>query len=1376
MFDHGGYLESQYEDLDNGLEPYMNAALGVEAGNVKHFSVKHAGEKLDSFFGGNPAYPDEVYFEERNAMNAADTLSGVSYTLLRNAGAGRLTIADGEGETVFLKELGPAYSAFYHVNNATWMNTSASQTIGFSPADAEEGDRFIATLTYAPEYYTKGEEVDWDALGQGASMSISWAVDNTAPVIDDDKLDVHYNAKSGTFTAIDLDVTDNLWIAGVCLADEEQNLLGSFGSEKDTGAGETVSYTFELPEDVSDHLFIQAYDYANNYVTYKINLDRDDLKGEYKLSLDEESLRVLRGSTARLTAVAEPWGSSEEVTWSSSDDSIASVDENGIVTGVSEGVATITATSVEHPDVSASAEVEVFVIKMTLTGALQDEDGNPQLFTWNVADDLTWTDAGELENGMTAMSHDWLIDDGQYIYQQDWDGYMHQIDAATLETVATSEAATGFGAPVEDFDFAYYYNNYTDNRPYDFTGDGYVLDDDVQALLDYVVLGTELAANAEYADIDYDGDVDTYDVYQMLPYAGYLAPHRAVAVAETYLLYSEDVMENTFARGFPLGEYFEKYTGATQFVAVTWDYGDEDGDEFIALDNAGALWILTFGLDGGLNLGFIETDLLLSYPMMDDVTTGNSLVAGDDGCLYLAHYNGSTSEIYQLAYDEAQELYVSTKIGDVGDNIWPAVLINASSNPDAEPETVDPDGRTACGKSIVPEHETVAALTKDDAVLLGTELTEGVFSAKNSGREYAGIEAIRGIGTDTVNLYANEDTTNGQVKVTFGGAVLAGLEVGADYYAVAESNDGLVLGFVSCDAIPAEKTIAALTFEGNDTSSVRVRFSEVNDVNPYEGEDGDEELNLDLVRTELESATYNANENTEVFVTYGTVPDGCKIEIAGIVAAREADYLKSPDALVYHANNGEDDDPDGFFSRGFKPSGTHGRYTWTKTKVVTDSIDEEGNGWYVRSFLRYTYNNVTRDLYGDLNFVKPGTDYSVLEGVKTELETATYNADKNTEVFVTYGTVPEGCTIEAAGIVAAREAAYLGSPEALVYHANDGEDDDPDGFFSREFKPSGTHGRYTWTKTKVVTDSIDEEGNGWYVRSFLRYTRNGRTMDVYGDLIYVKPGTDYSVLEDIRTELETATYNADKNTEVFVTYGTVPDGCTIEVAGIVAAREAEYLKSPEALVYHANNGENDDPDGFYSRGFKPSGTHGRYTWTKTKVVTDSIDEEGNGWYVRSFLRYEHNGRTVDVYGDLIYVKPGTDYDMNAVPEDSSGTESAGAATTLQTATYNPETKREIFVTYGSVAPEGCVIEMAGIVASSEKAYLESNGELTFENAEYPRAFTPAGDHGRYTWTKTSVEEGDIWYVRSYLKYTFNGKTTELYGDLVKITAGQDHAG
>ena len=64
------------------------------------------------------------------------------------------------------------------------------------------------------------------------------------------------------------------------------------------------------------------------------------------------------GSTVKLDVSLSGSIADGGVNWTSSDDKIATVDENGLVTGVSAGKVTITATSKVKPEVSASIEIE----------------------------------------------------------------------------------------------------------------------------------------------------------------------------------------------------------------------------------------------------------------------------------------------------------------------------------------------------------------------------------------------------------------------------------------------------------------------------------------------------------------------------------------------------------------------------------------------------------------------------------------------------------------------------------------------------------------------------------------------------------------------------------------------------------------------------------------------------------------------------------------------------------------------------------------------------------------------------------------------------------------------------------------------------------
>ncbi len=119
------------------------------------------------------------------------------------------------------------------------------------------------------------------------------------------------------------------------------------------------------------------------------------------VTLSDTDINIEKGKTATLTAIVAPDNATDKtVTWSSSDDAIATV-ENGVVTAVTPGTATITAKAGE---ITATCKVTVVILTEGVT-----LDKNSLVFTFgdepkqltatlspeNTTDEVTWSSSDE---------------------------------------------------------------------------------------------------------------------------------------------------------------------------------------------------------------------------------------------------------------------------------------------------------------------------------------------------------------------------------------------------------------------------------------------------------------------------------------------------------------------------------------------------------------------------------------------------------------------------------------------------------------------------------------------------------------------------------------------------------------------------------------------------------------------------------------------------------------------------------------------------------------------------------------------------------------------------------------------------------------------
>ena len=402
MFDRGSRLEYLYRfgDGETGLRPYMwfpdesAGGLGEDAFDVESFLVQYAGDSNFYDFGGNPLLDDETYHPERNALNAGDVLAGVSFTQIRNAGASRFYVTDKYDRVVKGSEMqgGASYAAYYYPAQAKWKDTTSTAQFNYIPRNVKEGSELTAHYQLALEYFVDSDGyVRWDELGAGSELAIPFVIDNTAP----DIVTVYRDSSDGTeeeeaADVLTVTVHDNQYIAAVALFTDKGELKDAQGALEDVLRGKEVEYSFDLKgifgdKDVYPYLLVQVYDYARNLATYKVNLVDDLSDAEVKsVKLNTNEANVVVNNSIRLSADVLPWGIDDAVTWTSSNEKVAVVNDEGLVTGVSEGTAVITAASALDPTKSDSCEVTVKFVDKELNGIVWDENGEVWFSDFNL--------------------------------------------------------------------------------------------------------------------------------------------------------------------------------------------------------------------------------------------------------------------------------------------------------------------------------------------------------------------------------------------------------------------------------------------------------------------------------------------------------------------------------------------------------------------------------------------------------------------------------------------------------------------------------------------------------------------------------------------------------------------------------------------------------------------------------------------------------------------------------------------------------------------------------------------------------------------------------------------------------------------------------
>ena len=801
MFDIGSYLEYQEAHSESRV-PYMYAA-SQSATKYQGLTVQYAGDPFVYYFGGNP-YVDETYDPNRASINPDTTVFvRATFSLIRNAADARVTITGENGNVYYDKASGsPTASAYYYSNGAAWRNAQGNIGLNTAPTAAANGEKITVKVTEAPEYYVTynadGTHVtNWDALGDGASRSYTAFIDRTEPVLSNVyfREDAETGARSLVLTA-----QDDRYVSAAFLFnyDEMKVLARAAGSPEGAalGAATDISLDLSKAEDV-DHLYIQVCDYADNKATYKINLNKEELNGPVSVTLDKQSVEMYKGGTAALNAEVSPFGVHPDgVTWKSSDETVATVNARGIVTGVNKGTATITAASIKDPTATASCTVTVKTVDTTLVGALMDTNGDAQFFTWDLEHDATWKKLVNFETTKSVSASTFDTRTGN-VYLQDGSFNINKMDLDTGKTLATYPG--------------------------------------------------------------FEGEIPMWDMEYSLVYSTEAKPMLA-SVYNTYFLAPKPVDNldlSAFSLGlylwrYGVASYFTAVTslGANKIDTDKDGVKDTDTELFLALDDAGNIWTMNVypsvdketGEDSwSASFGILESNLAnvgyVANPT-DDGDLYDSLYAtveGQELVLYLSTCDGNTSNVYRILLNEDTGKWEAAQVASFGDGVWPATLVGSMYH--ANEDTTEAVN-AAMSKTTVHTTQAVEMTSAQIQRYNGAE-TKAASGSLNASAPTANVvnlpmgDAAENASTSKVTVSADEKTvtvdviakdaaTNGLFNVDYDAAnlTLTNVSFNTQYSSHKDEAGKVTLGYVDLNGVTAGSTVATLTFTVNDPTAL----------------------------------------------------------------------------------------------------------------------------------------------------------------------------------------------------------------------------------------------------------------------------------------------------------------------------------------------------------------------------------------------------------------------------------------------------------------------------------------------------------------------------------------------------------------------------
>ncbi len=826
MFDKISLNDAYWYEA-NGYAPYMDTLAGAYTytGNLytNFMTIKHDGSEEE--FTGNPYYVEDEFPYDKLAISDKTEIVDFYYNLIRPVGtlgyvASYLDENNNITEYADSKVLDTNLEgAYYDDNDGEKVNTDtaiASISTPISDYGLEENEKIRIGLYAIPEYYAmllnaaylgldvtdgysgmfepyyagetlQGFLMQYDLLGQGAKIEYDFTVDNTAPVIDKDNL--VFDEEAGT---VQVKATDNLNIAYLAV----ESVDGKTIYAEEVPASEAAEYTFDISEVINEaegYVAIFVGDYAGNEAAVALKVNDKEAADPTKASevnIKPSKVTIFKGKTQSVGYEVLPITTEDKtVTWSSEDQSIALVDENGTITGVNAGETKVFATSNSDNSVVGECIVKVLYLEKDLNGIVYIEDSTNHYMDFNTG---TLPKYNYVEEQCADESMQTVFDNDGYFVAGSLSSDTTLYKLYPKENYKTEELGKNY---VQAFDTAYGLYDYDEEENIDYSMYSYVYGN-------YLIFGNLIPEPEEEG---------SEELFSGLPYA--------------LLNVSRTDIGSALLAGIA-------FTGLD----------DETGlPGYLVLDTNGKIWYTAVSMAEDYSLSFTDPELIVNTGIKTDYRYQSLYYDGE--YVYWSHRDGDYANFY-IIDPVNKEVYYA---GNFGTEIWPVSGLYEI------PKTTEPDPDDPGNKIVSPltakSVDTISQLkanikTLDEAKEelekeLGTATrgADGSLNAVNAGA-LKSVPAPKALPTaddddpvnggdepqtpaevvpNTIDLVESVDSANGYMTVTYDTdeLVYAGTKSDLDYKSVHvdEEEGKIYFAYADKEPIPAEKVLASVLFK-----------------------------------------------------------------------------------------------------------------------------------------------------------------------------------------------------------------------------------------------------------------------------------------------------------------------------------------------------------------------------------------------------------------------------------------------------------------------------------------------------------------------------------------------------------------------------------